>query len=102
MEQYFSERTEGVRKTLKQQGLWEESQEIQEKNNKAKEYIKKKAEENGVTQEKISELIDQGYTELEILNASTITKKQKTDVQKVLKQKRAGQSWKDISQKEVQ
>ncbi len=102
MNEYISEKTEGVRRTLKQQGLWEESQEIKEKNNKAKEYLKKKAEENGITEEKINQLIDQGYTELEILNASTITKKQKVDVQKALEQKRAGRSWKDISQKEVQ
>ncbi len=102
MNDYYSERTEGVLKKLKQQGLWDEPQEIKEKNKKAKEYLKKKAIENGMTTEKINKLIDQGYTELEILNASTVTKKQKVDVKKVLEQKRAGRSWEDLFQKEVQ
>ncbi len=102
MNQYYSERTEGLLEKLKEQGLWDEPQEIKEKNKKAKEYLKKKAIENGMTQEKINKLIDQGHTELEILNASTVTKKQKVDVQKVLEQKRAGQTWEDLLQKEVQ
>ena len=94
---YIEERTEGYIKKLKDQNLWDEPQEIKEKNEKARQYLVEKALKNGISQAKIDELKSSGYTELQIYNASAISQKHNIAPEKALESKNKGLSWQDIS-----
>lgn len=100
--QYYQKSTDGLLENLRSQGLWDEPQDIKEKNQKAFKDLREKIKENGIPEEKIDSLKSEGYNELDILNASETAKKHKVNIDQVIKEKEKGKTWEDISVKGVE
>ncbi|NJD01984.1 MAG: hypothetical protein FIA99_05170 [Ruminiclostridium sp.] len=100
--QYFKDNTEGMLENLRSQGLWDEPQDIKEKNQKAFEDLRKKIKDNSVSDEEINILKDKGYNELDILNASEMAIKHRTTIDRIIMEKEKGTTWDDIAIKGVE
>lgn len=100
--QYITEQTRGIYDQLKVQGLWDESPEIKEKNEEARQALRSKLLQNGISERKIDELKRQGNTELDILNAINLSQKHNTSLEKVINAKNKGITWQELTEKGVQ
>ena len=62
-----------------------------EESQESNEALREKIRENGIAEEQIEAFLDEGYTLLEILNASEVEKSGTEPAAEVLQEQRAGQ-----------
>ena len=101
MQQYTRQQTQGLLTGLKAQGLWDEPADIKENNDKVRRYLQQQILDSGVSAKEMEALKKQGYGELDILNASRLSKARRTEVNKVLEGKKQGKTWRQIIEKGV-
>lgn len=98
---YINKRMEGIQKQLLVQSVWDESQDVRDKNNNARKDLEKQILSHGISSKKLNELKIKGYNELDILNAAEISKKNKRTVEQVLSGIDKGLTWSELAEGKV-